>query len=349
MARRLRVSQTSRRAYRTVSLALQAAGNQRKPVRIEIEPGRYEESLSISGDVELAAVDGPASVTLSSARGSVIESWGQLQLSELVIIGSEGDAVRCSAGTMTVERSQIQGHGGVSVHAVPGTSVTLRDCLVSSGRVVFTGAAGLAERCDFTRSSTNAVAAIKGAVVRLEDCRIEDSKIHGVLASRSHVTVIGCRLTGTGGDSIATEKQATLDVRNCHVTASHQAGVTYQDQSTGSMAGTVVSRSAHGVVSHSGARPVVRDCVFEDCQDTGINVNSRGLGRFENCQVVRAGNVAVFSTTGGSPEVDGCRITGGHVGIAVVDGRGRFSRCEINGVTAVGLRVYQGSTAEFTG
>lgn len=343
------VSQTSRHAHRTVGLALQAAALKRKPARIEIAPGRYEEPLRVNGDVELVAAGGPGTVTLYSADGPVIESRGRVQLSDLVLVGSDNDAVRCATGTMTIERSQIQGHSGVSVHAVPQTTITLRDSLISNGRVVFAGATGLVERCELTRSSTNGIAAIRGADVRIQDSRIEDCQIHGVLASSSRVTVVGCRLTGTGNDSLSTEKQATLDIRDCHITASHQSGVTYRDQSTGLMERTVVSRSAHGVVTHSGARPIVRECVFEDCHDTGINANSRGLGRFENCEVVRAGNVAVFATTGGSPEVDGCRITGGHVGIALIDGRGQFSRCEINGVTAVALRVWQESTAHFTG
>ncbi|GAA3439222.1 hypothetical protein GCM10018954_088430 [Kutzneria kofuensis] len=133
MAKRFRVSQTSRRAYRTIGLALQAAHNLRKPVRIEIEPGRYQESLSLGGDVELVAIDGPASVTLASAQGPVIESWGRLRLSDLVLVGSRDEAVRCSAGTLVVERSQIQGLDGVSVWAAAGTSVTLRNVWWAAG------------------------------------------------------------------------------------------------------------------------------------------------------------------------------------------------------------------------
>jgi hypothetical protein len=344
----LRVSQTSRRAYLTIGAALQAARNLRKPVRIEIEPGRYQESLSFGGDVELVPVDGPATVTIASAQGPVVDGWGQVRLSELVLVGSGDQAVRCSAGTLVVERSQIQGLGGVSMWAAAGTSVTLRECLVGSGRVVFSGAEGVAERCDFTNSSTNAVAVIEGAVVRLQGCRIDHPRFHAVRVTAAQATVVGCAVTGTGSDSIYADKQARLDVKDCRITASQSGGVSYIEQSTGSVEGTMVSESEHGIATQTGGRPVVRDCVFRDCRDTGIIVNSKGLGQFENCEVVRAGNVAVFATTGGSAVLAGCRVVGGHVGIALIDGRGRFDRCDITGVAAVALRVWQGSTAEFS-
>jgi nitrous oxidase accessory protein NosD len=347
MAARVLVSHTARRAHRSIASALQAVASSRRPVRVEIEPGRYEESLTVRGDVELAATGG--SVVISSAHGSVIDAWGTVRLTGLSIVGSDGDAVRCGAGTLTVEGSQIQGIGGVGLHAVPGTSVTVRDSAFRNGRAVFAGSTGLVERCRFADSATNAVAAIEGADVRIHDCWIGHARIHGVLVSGSRALVSGCELTGTGNASLAADKQAELVVRNCRVTAVHSTGVWFAEQSRGLLEDTVVSDAEHGVAVAHGANPVVRRCTFTNCRDTGINVHTQGLGRFEDCQVTGAGNVAVFSTTGGSPDIDGCRISNGNVGIAVVNGRGRFARCEISDLTNAALRLWEDSSAQFSG
>ena len=56
----------------------------------------------------------------------------------------------------------------------------------------------------------------------------------------------------------------------------------------------------------------------------------------------------MFSTAGGAPEVHGCRISGGNVGIAVTDAaRGRFTRVEIEDLTGAALRVFDESRAVF--
>jgi nitrous oxidase accessory protein NosD len=349
MAARFLVSRSARCAHRTIASALHAAATSGRAARVEIEPGRYEEALTVGGDVELAAIGSPGSVVISSAKGSVVDACGRVRLAGLVLVGSHDDTVRCSAGTLTVEGSQIQGRDGAGLHALAGTSVTLRDSTLRNGRVVFAGSAGLVERCQFIDAANNAIAAIEGADVRIQDCWIGHSRIHGVLVSGSRALVTGCELTGTGNTSIAADKQAELTVVNCRITAVHAIGVSFAEQSRGLVEDTLVSDAEHGVAVASEGNPVVRRCTFTDCRDSGININTQGRGRFEDCEVIGAGNVALFSTTGGSPDVDGCRISGGNVGIAVVNARGRFARCEIHDLTNAALRLWEDSTARFSG
>ena len=348
MAATFLVSHTARHAYRSIASALQAAASH-WAARVEIEPGQYNEALTVRGDIELAALGSPGSVIISSGNGPVVEALGAVRLAGLALIGSDGDTVRCGAGTLTIEGSQIHGHGGPGLHAVAGTSVTLRDCVLHNGRAVFAGSFGLVERCRFADATNNAIAAIERADIRVQDSWIGHSRIHGVLVSGSRAAVTGCELTGTGNSSIAADKQAELHVANCRITTVHDAGVSFHEQSRGLLEGTVVRDAEFGVAVSGGANPIVRGCTFIDCRDSGINIHTKGLGRFEHCEVVRAGDVAVFSTSGGSPEVDGCRISGGNVGIAVVNGRGRFARCEIRDLTNAALRVLEHSTAWFSG
>ncbi|MFC9236486.1 right-handed parallel beta-helix repeat-containing protein [Streptomyces decoyicus] len=337
-----------RRAYANIASALAAAAGRGRAALVEIAPGRYEEALTVRGEVQLAAIDGPGSVVVSRPSGAVLDAFGSVGVHGLVLIGREADVVGCHAGTLTLEHSEVRAHNGVSVHARPNTSVTLRDSVILYGRTLFSGAGGLVERCRFTDAADNAVAVIEGAHVSVRDSWIGGSRIHGVRVSDARAQVTGCELTGTGKAAIMADTRAELSVSGCVINAVHAEAVMFIEQSRGSVDGTRVTDAEHGIGVASGADPVVRGCAFTECRDTGINVQTSGRGRFEDCEVMDAGNVAVFSTKGGAPEVHGCRIARGNVGIAVTDAaRGRFTRVEIEDLTGTALRVLDESRAVF--
>ncbi|WP_328318016.1 right-handed parallel beta-helix repeat-containing protein [Streptomyces sp. NBC_00388] len=337
-----------RRAHPDITSALTAAAVRGRAALIEIAPGRYEEALSVRGDVRLVALGGPGSVVVSRPHGSVLDAHGSVQVDGLVLIGHDSDVVGCHTGALTLEHAEIRAHNGVGVHARPNTSVTLRDSVFLHGRALFSGAAGLVERCRFVDATDNALAVIKGADVTVRNSWIGGSMIHGVRVSGARAQVDGCTLTGTGRAAVMADSQAELTVTGCAVDAVHAEAIAFIEQSKGSVTGTHVTDAEHGIAVMSGADPVVRGCTFRACRDTGINVHSSGRGRFEECEVFGAGNIAVFSTKGGAPEVHGCRISGGNVGIAVTDaGRGRFTRVELADLTSVALRVHDGAKAVF--
>ncbi|WP_328687192.1 right-handed parallel beta-helix repeat-containing protein [Streptomyces caniferus] len=337
-----------RRTYPDITSALTAAAGRGRAALIEIAPGHYEEALTVRGDVQLAASGGPGSVVVSRPRGAVLDAFGAVRVHGLVLTGRDADVVGCRAGTLTLDHSEIRAHNGVCVHARLHTSVTLRDSVVLYGRTLFAGSEGLVERCRFTDAADNAVAVIEGARVAVRDSRIEGSRIHGVRVSDARAQVTGCELTGTGKAALMADTRAELTVAGCAVDAVHAEAVMFIEQSRGSVDGTRVTDAEHGIGVASGADPVVRGCVFTACRDTGINVQTSGRGRFEDCEVVEAGNVAVFSTKGGAPEVHGCRISRGNVGIAVTEAaRGTFTRIGIEDLTGTALRVYDASRAVF--
>ncbi|MFF0050222.1 right-handed parallel beta-helix repeat-containing protein [Streptomyces sp. NPDC005498] len=337
-----------RRAYPDITSALSAAAGRGRAALVEIAPGRYEEALTVRGEVQLAALGDPGSVVVSRPRGAVLDAFGAVRVHGLVLIGRDAEVVGCHAGTLTLEHSEIRAHNGVSVHARPNTSVTLRDSVILHGRAVFSGANGLVERCRLTDATDNAVAVIEGAHVSVQGSWIGGSMIHGVRVSGARAQVTGCELTGTGKAAIMADSQAELTVTGCAINAVHAEGIAFIEQSKGLVEGTRVTDAQHGITVVSGADPVVRGCVFTECRDTGINVHAAGRGRFEDCEVFDAGNIAVFSTKGGAPEVHGCRISRGNVGIAVTDaGRGRFTRVEMEDLTSVALRVHDGARAVF--
>ncbi|AIA02272.1 right-handed parallel beta-helix repeat-containing protein [Streptomyces noursei] len=338
----------ARRAHPDIGSALAAAARRGRAARVEIAPGRYEELLLVEGEVELVAVDGPGSVVVHRPRGTVLDAAGTVRVSGLVLSGRDADVVNCRAGTLVLERVEVRAPSGVGVHARPNTTVTLRDSEVRHGRTLFAGADGRIERCRFVDAADNAVAAIEGARITVRDSWIGGSRLHGVRVSDARAEVTGCELTGTRKASLVADTQAELAVADCAIDAVDAEGVLFIEQSRGSVDGTRVTDAQHGIAVASGADPVVRGCTLTGCRDTGINVQTGGRGRFEDCTVVAAGNVAVFSTDGGAPDVHGCRITGGNVGIAVTAAaRGRFARIEVEDLTSVALRVRDESKATF--
>ncbi|WP_232542687.1 right-handed parallel beta-helix repeat-containing protein [Streptomyces sp. QHH-9511] len=337
-----------RRAHPDISSALRAAAARGRAALIEITPGRYEEELTVRGEVQLVAAQGPGSVVVGRPRGAVLDTFGSVHVHGLVLTGRDADVVGCHAGTLTLEHTEIRAPGTVAVHARPNTSVTLRDSVVLHGRTLFSGSAGVVERCRFTDAADNAIAVIEGAHVAVRSSRIEGSRIHGVRVSDARAEVTGCELTGTGSAAVMADARAELAVTDCAITAVHAEGVMFAEQSRGTVDRTRVTDAQHGIAAATGADPVVRGCAMTDCRDTGINVQTSARGRFEDCQVVGAGNVSVFSTKGGAPEVHDCRISGGNVGIAVTEGaRGRFTRVGIENLTNSALRVWNGSGGVF--
>lgn len=342
--------QGRRRAHPTIGAALAAAAARGRPALIEIAPGRYEETLTVQGDVQLVAAEGPGSVVVSRTRGSVLDTYGSVRAHGLVFVGRDAgvDAVGCHVGTLTLEHCEVRAHGAVGVHARPNTFVTVRDSAVLYGRAVFTGSGGLVERCRFTDAADNAVAVVEGAHVAVRDSWIGGSRIHGVRVSDARAEVTGCELTGTGQAALAADTRAELTVADCVVNAVHAEAILFIEQSKGSVDRVRVTDALRGIGVASGADPVVRASTFIRCRDTGINVETSGRGRFEGCEIFDAGNVAVLSTDGGAPEVHGCRVSGGNVGIAVTArARGRFTRTVVEDLTSVALRVREESRAVF--
>lgn len=313
-----------------------------------IEPGRYVESLTIRGDVELRAAADAGSVVIDSAQESAINSFGSVRLAGLVLNSRNADAVSGHSGTLTMEQCQVWGRSGVGVHAMRGTSLVMRGCLVGVGRVVFTGSTGLLEHCQFQDSTNNAIAVIEGSVVQIQGVSVTNSRLCGIRVSGAKARITECELTRTGSSAIAVDAHAEAVIMDCRIHDVHRDGIFFCEQSNGTVDSIRISDAEHGIVVCTGANPVVRRCLIDRCRGSGININDQGLGQFEDCEVTRSGDIAVYATSAGAPTVRDCRITGGNVGVAVVNARGKFTDLDIRDLTNSALRLREGAVAQFS-
>ncbi|MFJ3900033.1 right-handed parallel beta-helix repeat-containing protein [Streptomyces sp. NPDC090025] len=350
MAVRYRVSpRGGMGVHRDIASALAAAARRGRPARVEIGPGRYPELLVVRGEVELVGTGEPGSVVVGRPGGVVCETAGAVQLRGLVVVAQDADAVHCRTGTLTLDRTEVRAPGAAAVHAWPGTAATLRDSVFRFGRVAIVGADGLVERCVFEDAADNCLAAVDGGRLVATDSRFARSRLHAVRINHGRGEVVRCAVTGTGGAALIADGGSELTVADCAVDGVNREAIAFTERSHGSVDRTRVTDAEHGIAVNDGSDALVRDSSFVRCRDTGINVRTAGRGRYENCEVADAGNVAVFVTDGGAPELHGGRIADGNVGIVVSGNRsrGRFTGVRVEDMTGVGLRAYEGGKAVF--
>jgi hypothetical protein len=344
----LRVSRTAAKAHRTITSALRAAAAKRGPALVLIDPGRYTETLSIAGEVELRAAEEPGSVTIESAAEITVDCPGVVRLVGLTIVNRMSAAVGATGGVTLVD-CRVHGHGEMSVRASTGSTLTIVDSEIRAGRTALIGAHGVLERTRFVDAKDNAVAAVDGSDVRITGCAMSNSRTHGLRLVGSTAQVSDCELTGSGSAAIALDGNAEATIRDCRIHDVHASAILFVEQSHGTVEDTRITDANQGVVAKNGSDPTVRRCVLDGCRDIGISVTDQASGRFEDCEITRSGGTAVHIADGGSPAVTGCRISDGKLGVLVAKARGRFADLDLRDLTGVALRTRDGATATFAG
>lgn len=344
----LRVSPTAARAHRTIASALRAAGARRTPIRVLVDPGRYVETLTISGEVELCAAQEPGTVTIESTGDITITCPGTVRLIGLTIV-NRGTAAVSTTGSLMLRDCRVHGHGEMSVRASAGANLAMADCEVRAGRTALIGARGVLERSRFLDTKDNAVAAVDGADVRITGCTMTNSRLHGLRLVESTARVEDCELTGSGSAAIALEANAEATIRRCRIHDVHTTAILLVKQSRGTIEDIRIAEANRGIAVEGGSEPTVRRCVIEGCRDSGISVTDQGSGRFEDCEINRSGNAAVHAADGGAPTLTGCRISGGKLGVLMVKARARLADLELRDLTGVALRARDGANVSAEG
>ncbi|WP_344465789.1 right-handed parallel beta-helix repeat-containing protein [Kitasatospora kazusensis] len=343
----LRVSLSAATGHRTISSALRAGGRGR-PLRVLIGPGRYTEDLTVDGEVELSAADGPGTVVIDSAAEVGVSCSGTVTLVDLEIVNRRTAAVR-TTGRTVLRRCRVTGHGEFAVQALPGSELTLNDCELSIGRTALTGARGTLEASRFLDARDDAVLLSESAEATLAGCVLSNSRACGVSVRGSRVWLKDCEFTGSGSHAVSVADHAEAELLGCRVRDVHGIAIGFYDQAGGSVERTTVSGATHGVYVSRGADPAVRGCRFEDCRTSGVTVDEQGLGRFEDCDFDRTGDTGIGIGTGGAPTVQNCRITDGKVGVVIRKGRGHFTGLDIRRHTSSAVWLREETSAVFEG
>ncbi|QRP49767.1 right-handed parallel beta-helix repeat-containing protein [Amycolatopsis sp. FDAARGOS 1241] len=348
MAGKVRVSPGRRGAHQTIASALGAVSG-RRDARVEIDPGRYPENLFVSGEVHVFA-SRPGTVEICPPTGTAVETSGVVRLEGLIVSGRDNDVVRCAAGSLTITGCTVTAQdGSPALHAPPGTAVAASDSEFRYGRAVFTGSRGTVKRCVFTDSSNNGLAATGGADVAVLLSRFDRCRIHGVLVRGGRVAATECGFAGTGNSALAADQHGHLDVTDCRIDSARTTAISYGEQSRGTITGTTVEDADTGLLVTGGSDPLVRRCAFTGCRVAGIEVNTQGLGRFEEISVLRTQKFGLFVDTQGSPAVHRCRFAEGNLGIVVQNAHSRVTDTVLEDLKNAAVRLLGQAQAELTG
>ncbi len=341
----LTVDADAQDGHATIAEAVKAAGS---GALITIAPGRYEESLVLSGVVTLVARDGRGSVEITGSSGSAVVSAAvAVKLSGLVLRGrhTEHPAVDIPVGQVEMADCEVAGAAWTAVSVRGDGALSMRDsrvtCSAGAGVVITSKGPSVIEDCVFEEVETSAVVIGEQANPTIRSCVLRDAGGNGVFASgQSGGTVRDCEISGTGKPAVALEESATTSVLDTRV----------------------YGTESDGLVVASRARPIVRDCVFEEVggrgvavrnesdpqvtrvrvvrpKGVGFHLSGRARGTFADCEVEDSGEEAVHADERASSSFLGLVVSGGR-GMRLVGGSStEFDRGRISGTVGPGVVI----------
>ncbi len=305
------VSADGRGDYESINEALKRSA---PGARVLVRPGVYEESVTLDRPVEVVG-DGPRDRVIVRATGA-------------------------SCFTMKTERARVSGltlrgeaQGGAAFFAVdvPGGSLLLGDCEVSSDTLSCVGVHG-----------RTAAASIRG-------CIIHDGRDSGVyFFDAAEGSVQDCEVVNCTNVGVAVTGGASAAVARSTIHGGADAGlVVWRDASVLVEACEIYGNRRAGVGVSEGGRATVRSCRIHEGHNSGVFVHGRGTAALEDCDLFGHREAEVAVESGGRLTALRCQIHDGlDSGVYVRDGgKALLRECVVAGNGGVGVRVAEGGLA----
>ncbi len=317
--------------YRTISAALQDARN---GTVISVLPGRYDESLTVTKVVTIAASDARGTVEIVARQGSAVQLNAEaVKLTGLVLRGQHETlpAVDISRGQAAVEDCEIIGAAWTAVLARNSGSLAMRGC-----RVTNPGGAG--------------IVVTSPAPSTIEDCVVEHVQTSAVvIAERGNPMVRDCTLRHAKGNGVCANGQAQGTIQHCDISSTDRPGIALEEDSATKVIDTTVRDTASGVFISTHSSPVLEECRTTNTTGDGITVADGADPVLRRCRTAKTGGAGVRVTGRSRGTFEDCEVSDATgAGIHVDEASGpAFNRTTISGGAAEGLVVAGGATAEF--
>ncbi|HEX6448603.1 MAG TPA: right-handed parallel beta-helix repeat-containing protein [Trebonia sp.] len=336
----VRVSPSGGTAHATIASALRA---DIRGLLVLLDPGRYAETLTLAGEVELRAAQGPGTVVIESAADVTVTCTGQATLDGVEIVNRKVAAVT-AAGRLTLRDCALRAHGEYAVRTEPGATLEMTGGEVTGGRVALSGTTATIRGATFTSASGEAVILDKDTTATLAACTVRGARSHGLAVTGSRATIEDCEFTGTGGSAVRATENAEASIARTTITGTETTAIAYLDRSRGTIEGATVADAGSGLEARGGADLTVRNSTFTDCRGDGAVV-ARSRAAFTDCGFDRVGGTAL-SAEDGSVEAQGCTFGNGRTAINVAKGSARLSGLVITDQSDSGIELGEETTAE---
>lgn len=205
----------------TTALAAVAPGG-----TVRIRPGYYEEELQVAKPVTILGEGEPGGVVVWSDDGEVV-TWA------------------ASGGCLENLGLHQTGTGGrFSAIVVESGRLTLRACAVSSASanaVIASGDSEVTLARAQLRGSRIGLSALEGAVIRMEDCSVDDHQLYGAEIRKARATLVHDQFTHNGASGIFVGDGATATVDACRILENAGHGLEITSGAQVNVSGSAIS------------------------------------------------------------------------------------------------------------
>ncbi|MEV4002801.1 AAA family ATPase [Actinomadura sp. NPDC049753] len=339
---RLVVSLTSPGAFRTVLEALKAPLPPNAPPgrHILIEPGSYPNTgFRSKSDFVMTAVEGLGSVTLDGRTVGTVEVTGKVTLQGLIVRNwsDKGLALEVAEGTIVAEQCEFMTRGRIAVRASRGANLTLRNCEVQEGAVVYSASSGLMEATSVTGTGGNAVAVRSGSTLTMRSCQISEAGGHAVWATEGSKPVLErCTVTDPVDSGLRIEERAEVVLRDCVIRGTGKTAVAVVDKGGLTADDCLVTGAGTDALwVATGGSLTARRVRMEAPQRAGV-VIEKGTALLEDCEVVDTPGNAMFLARDSIVAIVRGRVAdSGRVGVEIDGG----ARVRMEGTTVTGSKL----------
>lgn len=278
-------------ALSTIGAALAQAGDD---VTIAVHAGRYEENLVISKRVTITAADGPETVVVHAAAGSVLVVNGagaQLRGLHLSCADTNLAAVDVYHGEVALDGCRIDGSSWTTILSRLHGSLAMRGCRVAStagaGVVVSSAQPSTIEDTDFQDVASSAVVVTEAGRLTMRRCRAIGVAGNGICVNGDATCVVdGCEITGAAKPAIVVEQQGNITIDRLTVTGSANVDLFLRGTGTVSISrSTFTGAAAQSAHLSEGSLATFDGCTFQQVGHTAIQVTRDAAPRFVDCTV----------------------------------------------------------------
>ncbi|GAA0804884.1 right-handed parallel beta-helix repeat-containing protein [Spirilliplanes yamanashiensis] len=287
-------------ALPTIGAALERAEDD---ATVTVHEGRYEENLVVRKRVTIVAGDGPGTVVVTAAAGSVLVVNGagaHLRGLHLTSADTEVAAVDVYQGEVALEDCRVVGASWAAILSRLNGSLAMRACEVTNPN-----GAGVVVTSE--RPST------------VEECRIGEVSSSALVAAESgHLIVRRSALYQVAGNGLVVNGQARCVMEQCEITDAAKPAVVVEQQGSAEITGLTVTGSQNVDLYVRGSGDVtVSDSTFTGAAVQSAHIADDSAAVFQRCTFADAGHIAVQVTRGARPRLTGCTLTGSPIGIRV--------------------------------
>ena len=337
--------------FRTISEALRSAPD---CARVQVAPGRYEESLVIERAVELVAMGDRAATIITSSKGAVITGLSSQAVvrgftlsARALLVSNQSHAVDVSRGELTLEDCDISSDT-LAVVCISGRNAraNLSRCLIhgsrESGILCENGARARIDGCDIYENQYPGITISGGAAPELVNCRIHDNATGGIhILGKSGGVFEDCEIFNNNFPEVTVKEESQPSFIRCRVHSARQNGFHFLSGARGRLEECEIYDCRFSAVAiKEKSSPSLLRCRIHNAQHEGVYILEQAGGLLEDCEIFEnhAEGVTIIDS---SPTLRGCTISrNGQSGIQVSElSQAVIQRCEVAGNRYSGITV----------